>query len=109
MKVHAMKDTLLIKQCIAVFLSVCLGATHVWATATQYTLPGTAVTFADSFQTPTAQLTLSALASGAGRYSNRYDKGAGAQPALWQIACHLQLTGTNIVGATVEIYIVHWD
>ena len=79
------------------------------ATSLQYVLPGTPITFADSAQTPTYTFTLSALGNGAGQYSARADKGAGAQPALWQIACHLQLTGTNVVGATIEVYVVRWD
>ncbi len=74
-----------------------------------YVNPGTVLTFADSAQTPTATFTLSALGSGAGQYSARYDKGAGAQPARWQLGCHVQLTGTNVVGATIELYVVRWD
>lgn len=96
---------------LLLFLLVLLLWTSVgWAaTSLQYVLPGTPVTFADSAQTPTRTFTLSAMANGAGQYSDRHDKGAGAQPAWWQIACHLQLTGTNLPGATVELYVVHWD
>ena len=81
-----------------------------WATSQQYVLPGTGVVFADSGQSGgNVVWTLSALASGAGRISAQYDKGAGAQPAFWQFVCRLQLTGTNVVGATVEYYIVRGD
>lgn len=97
------------------FLSFSLFGLLIWtsvvtaATSLQYTLPGTPVTFADAGQSPTYTFTLSALANGAGQYSARADKGAGAQPSLFQISCHLQLTGTNVVGSTVEVYVVRWD
>ena len=74
-------------------------------TSNQYVSPGTAKVFGDSAQTPDVTWTLSALASGAGRISARFDKGSGAQPALWELKCRLQLTGTNVVGASVEFYI----
>jgi|SRR5262245_44369882 len=83
---------------------------YVWGAASkQFTAPGTAVTFADSAQTPTVVFTLSNLVQGTGQYSARYDKGAGSQPSLFQLACHLQLTGTNVAGSTLEVYIIHWD
>lgn len=93
-------------------------APWVWAYNKQYLLPDTtnAKTFADSAQSPTGgTFTLSALASGAGRISARYDKDAikdstsGAMPYLFELRCHVQLTGTNIVGAQVEFYIAESD
>ena len=93
--------------CLAVLLGC---ASPLWAaTSFQYTLPGTPITFADSAQSPTYTFTLSALGNGAGQYSARADKGTGAQPSLWQLSCHLQLTGTNVVAAALELYIAHWD
>lgn len=62
------------------------------------------ILFADAAQTPDATLTLSALASGAGRVSARYDRGATAHAAWYEWRLRCQLTGTNIVGAAVEVY-----
>ena len=96
---------------VLALLSVLLWAPVASAvTSYQYVNPGTAVEFSDSGQAGNnVVITLSALASGAGRVSAQYDKGAGAQPAWWSMVCRLQLTGTNVVGATVEFYIVHGD
>ena len=63
-----------------------------------------ALLFADSAQVEDATLTLSALASGAGRYSARFDRGTGSHANLYKWLLNFSLTGTNIVGATVEIY-----
>jgi hypothetical protein len=91
------------------------GALLLWAAVAwgvpskQYVVPGTPVTFGDAAQTPTITLTLTALASGAGQYSGRVDKGAGAQPAWWEWQCHVQLTGTNVVDEVVEVYVAWSD
>ena len=69
-----------------------------------YTAIETALLFADSAQTPAATLTLSALASGAGRISARYDRGAGSHAAWYEWRLNWSLSGTNVVGATVEVY-----
>lgn len=82
-----------------------------WAGAVskQYTAPGTAVIFADSAQTPTVTWTLSNKANGVGQVSARYDKGAGSQPALWEMRCRFSFTGTNVVGTTLELYVATSD
>ena len=80
-----------------------------WGASLQYTLPGSPITFADSAQTPTATWTLSALASGAGRLSARYDRGAGAGPSVWEMRCKVSLTGTVTVGQTLELYLATSD
>lgn len=74
-----------------------------------YTALETTLTFADSAQTPSATLTLTALASLAGRVSARFDRGAGSHASLywWQLNC--ALTGTNVVGDTVEVYAFESD
>jgi hypothetical protein len=69
-----------------------------------YLVRGTPLLFADTAQTEDVALTLSALANGAGRVSAVYDQGSGAKPALWEWRLHLQLTGTNVVGAAIEVY-----
>jgi len=75
----------------------------------QYVNPESSILFADSAQTPAATWTLSALASGAGRISARYDRGTGAHSAFYKWRCWAALTGTNVVGATVEYYIATGD
>jgi hypothetical protein len=74
-----------------------------------YVLLETPILFADSAQTPNVQFTLSALASLAGRVSAQYDRGAAAHAGWyeWRFSC--QLTGTNVVGAAVELYIATSD
>jgi hypothetical protein len=67
------------------------------------------ITFADSAQTPSAVLTLSALASGAGRISARYDRGTGSIATLYRWRATFQLTGTNVVGAAIELYVSSSD
>ena len=70
----------------------------------------TALLFADSAQSGlAAQLTLSALPTGAGRYSVRYDRGAASHAGLYEWLLNFSLTGTNIAGASVEIYVVRSD
>jgi len=73
------------------------------ATSQQFTLPGTSVTFGDNY-TPT--LTFSAKATLTGQVGALYDKGAGAQPSLWQFQCQISLNGTHTIGATLEYYLV---
>lgn len=92
-----------------------------WAAQTEWLAPGTPLLFADSAQSEDVTITLSALAAGAGRYSARYDKNAlglsvtvngasvTAMPSHWRWSCHVQLTGTNVVGAPIEVYIIRSD
>lgn len=70
-----------------------------------YTVRETAILFADSAQTPDATLTMSALASGAGRVSARYDRGAGAIATVYEWRLVWSLTGTNILNAAAEIWV----
>ena len=74
-----------------------------------YTAIETAILFADAAQAEDATMTLSALGSGAGRYSARFDRGAGSHAALYEWILNFSLTGTNVVGAQVEIYVVRSD
>jgi len=53
-------------------------------------------------------MVLQNLASLTGVYGARHDKGAGAQPGQWMWACSFTLTGTNVGGAQIEIY-VSWS
>ena len=69
-----------------------------------YLVRGTSLLFADTAQVEDVAITLSALASGAGRVSAAYDRGAGATVGLWSWRLRWSLTGTNIVGAAVEVY-----
>jgi hypothetical protein len=69
-----------------------------------YTALETALLFADSAQTEDATMTLSALAAGAGRVSARYDRGAGSHAALYEWRIRWALTGTNVVGAALELF-----
>jgi hypothetical protein len=69
-----------------------------------YLASETPLLFADAAQTPTRQLTLTALAQNTGRVSAQHDRGAtsGARLYEWRLRC--SLTGTNVVGATIELY-----
>jgi hypothetical protein len=104
-----MKGKFLLKQYVMLLFAVSLGTPSAWAVSKQYTAPGTPATFADAAQTPTVTFTLTGLTNGAGQYSARWNKGTGSQPSLFQLACHVQLTGTNVPGGAVELYVVHWD
>jgi hypothetical protein len=75
----------------------------VGAPSLQWTLPGTSITFADTGGTYV--LVFSNKATATGSVSALADKGAGAQPSLWQFQCQISLGGTNVPGATVEYYI----
>lgn len=92
---------------LALLLSLCCASA--FGASKQYTTPETPIKFADSAQTPQAVFTLSALASGTGRVSDRYDRGAGAHAALYEWRCTISLTGTNAVDATIEWYLATSD
>ena len=74
-----------------------------------YTAIETALLFADAAQAEDATLTLSALGSGVGRVSARFDRGAGSHAGLYEWRLNWSLTGTNVVAATVEIYLASSD
>lgn len=76
-----------------------------WAASKQYVNPETPLVFADSAQTPTAILTLSALANNAGQYSARLDRGAAARAAWYKWRCSLQAAATITVGTSAEVYV----
>ena len=76
----------------------------VWAAPSkQFVAPVTAISFQDSGGT--VVLAWNGVAAGAGSSSARYDKGAGSQPAQYWWSCSVSLTGTNVPGAMVEIYV----
>lgn len=74
-----------------------------WAVSNQYILPGTPITFGDTGSN--YGIDFSATASGAGKYSDRADLGAGAHAAQFAWSCQFSLTGTNVPGSYIEIYI----
>src|SRR5262245_52049925 len=78
-----------------------------WAASLQYTLPGTGVVFADSGGN--VAFTQSNKGTNTGQSSDRYDKGAGAQPSTWELRCTISLTGTLTLGQTIAYYIATSD
>jgi hypothetical protein len=78
-----------------------------WGASLQYTLPGTQVVFADTGGTVT--FTQSNKATNTGQISAQYDKGAGAQPSLWEMRCFLSFTGTLTAGQVASYYIATAD
>ena len=69
----------------------------------------TAIVFADSAQTPDANLTLSALASGAGRVSARYDRGAGSKAGVYKWRATFQMGTAGVVGQAIDLYLSSSD
>ena len=69
-----------------------------------YGLRETAIKWADSAQTPDNNLTLSALAAGAGRVGVRHDFGAtaGARDFIWRST--IQMATAGVVGETIDLY-----
>ena len=88
---------------------VLLLAVPAWAVNKIYVNPETAITFADSAQSPSATLTFSALASGAGRISAQFDRGAGAIAMCYVWRATNSLSGTNVVGAAIEYFLATSD
>jgi hypothetical protein len=80
-----------------------------------WVLPGTALKFGDSAQTPIRNLTLGTpLAAGTGRCSAQYDKNAlvsasGAMPHEWRWGATFTLNGTGTLGEVIELYIATSD
>lgn len=101
------------KHLVVVFILV--WSSVVWAAPSkQYTTPGVPYTFADAGQTPAGggtlvQMTFSNLPTQQGRVSTRIDKGAGAQPSIWEARCRISLTGTNVLGQDLQYYIASSD
>jgi hypothetical protein len=108
-----MQRRTILRQAMALSLVVGLLVSQAWgATSLQYTLPGSAVVFADSGGT--VAITFSNRATANGNVSAQYDKNVlasptGAMPSLWAAHCQISLTGTNAVGTTIEYYIAHAD
>ena len=75
------------------------------ATNKVYGLRETAIKWADSAQTPDNNLTLSALAAGAGRVGVQHDFGAtaGARDFIWRAT--FQMGTAGVVGEVIDIYI----
>lgn len=88
---------------VLVLVAPALGANKLYVT------PETVITFADSAQTPTATITLSALATVTGRVSAQHDRGAGAHAMCYLWFATFQLTGTNVVGSTIDLYLALSD
>ena len=75
----------------------------VYAVSKQYVAPGTALVLKDSGGA--GVLPLNGVGAGAGKFSDRLDKGTGSQPATWMWTCTFAFTGTGTVGQTVEVYV----
>ena len=65
----------------------------------------TALKFADSAQSPDKNLTLSALAAGAGRVSVQHDFGASSFSRLYGWRATVQMATAGVVGETIDIYL----
>lgn len=83
-----------------------LWAPSVWAVSKQLLNPGTPITFNDAATAGSNySIDFSATGTGTGKYSDRVDKGAGAQVAQWVWNCQFSLTGANTVGQFIEVYL----
>lgn len=65
----------------------------------------TSIVFADSAQSPDADITLSNLANGAGRVSDQYDLGSAARPALYHWQGVFQFKTAPTIGDSVDLYL----
>lgn len=93
----------MLKRCLTLnFVLMVLSTSIVYAVSNQYILPGTPITFGDTGST--YGIDFSATASGAGKYSDRADLGAGAHAAQFAWSCQFSLTGANTVGQYLELY-----
>jgi hypothetical protein len=71
-----------------------------------YSAPESVITFQDS--SGSAVLTLQNLGAGVGRYSARYDRGAGSRAAWMWLRFVWQMETAGVVGETVEVYLISW-
>lgn|SRR5215471_5512982 len=92
--------------CFLLFMVISLPSLGLSAPSKQYVSPGTPITYSDSGSTHV--MALQNLLSGTGVYGARHDLGTGSHPAQFMWACSFTLSGTNIVGAQIEIY-VSWS
>jgi hypothetical protein len=74
-----------------------------------YEAAGTPIVFKDSDGTYT--ITLNNLATGVGRISKQWDRGAGAQPAFYRVRCAFafEATHTIVVGEKIPVYLATSD
>jgi hypothetical protein len=72
-----------------------------------YTAPESVITFQDSGGS--AVITLQNLAAGAGRYSARYDRGAGSLAAWYRLRFIWQMETAGVLGEVVEVYLSTWS
>lgn len=98
----------LVASLVLLFLSASVALS---APSKQYTTPETVILFADAAQASTnkALLTLTALAAGVGRVSAQYDRTAAAHAGWYKWRCWASLNGTNVVGNTIEYYLITSD
>lgn len=96
----------------AIWLIMLLLVSQAWgATSLQYTLPGSAIVFADTGGTYT--IVFSNKANGTGAVSAQADKNSlatatGAMPSLWAGHCQLSFSTGPTMGVTgAEYYIAH--
>jgi len=75
------------------------------AASKEYVAIESALTFADSAQTPTETLTLTALAAAAGRISARHDLGAASHARLYEWRATFQMATAGVVGETIDLYV----
>ena len=80
-----------------------------WGANKIYVTPESAITFGDSAQSPSATITLANLATVTGRVSAQFDRGTGAHAACYAWRFTSSLSGTNVVGATIDLYIATSD
>lgn len=74
-----------------------------------YDNPGTPATFKSSGGTVTFTPSATPLASGNGRVSNQWDRGAGAQPAKYKWRAQTRWAATAAAGDQLRIYLVTSD
>lgn len=72
-----------------------------------YTAPEAVITFQDSGGD--AVITLQNLGAGAGRYSARYDRGAGSIAAWYRLRFIWQMDTAGVVGQALEVYVSSWS
>jgi hypothetical protein len=97
---HRLKRQALSFVCV---MSLLLLPTIVLAVSNQYILLESPIVFQDSGGT--VVFTLSNLLNGAGQYSARFDRTTAARTPYYFWRCTIQLTGTNVPGAQIEIYL----
>lgn len=72
-----------------------------------YTAPEAVISFQDSGGS--AVIALQNLATVTGRYSDRYDRGAGSIAAWYRLRFIWQMETAGVVGEAVEVYVSTWS